>query len=296
MGSVGIPQASPGMAWRDGARLSTYFPGRPDLMNKRRVYRTVSQDFIHWTDPVLISGPDDDIDNLDTAHYGIGQFRVGGTHFGTLGVFRYVDNEMEVRLIYSHDGVNWRPTDNGAPFLAPRGGGHWDRHMVSIVSPPVRVGDSWYFYHGGSWCHHDYWWAGPYHQLDHEEAREPEKHVRFGLGIAELRFEGMASLDAVRPRPGRLVTKPVNVGAGTLKINARARPNGSIRVAVCDSNGAMLPGYTLDDSLPFTGDAVRHECRWQGGAALPATGHGVFRKLVFAVDGAEIFGFVVDCP
>jgi hypothetical protein len=40
---------------------------------------------------------------------------------------------------------------------------------------------------------------------------------------------------------------------------------------------------------------VRHECRWQGGGAiLPPSGRGVFRKLVFAVEEAEIFGFVVD--
>ena len=294
MMAAGVPPGSPGAPWNQGARFATYFPGRPDLMNKRRVFRTVSADFLHWADPVAISTPDETVDNLDTAHYGLGQFRVGSTHFGTLGAFHYVDNEMDVRLLYSHDGINWRPTDNGRPFLEPRRADHWDRHMVSIISPPVRVGDEWYFYHGGSRAHHDWWWAGPY-ELDHEEARDPKAHVEFGMGIAALRFEGMASLDAIHPRQGRLVTRPLEFSGRSVRINARVRKNGSIRVAVCDADGEPIPGFRLDDCVPFGGDSVRHEVRWSGGSVLPPPNGGSrFRKLIVALDEAEIFGFVVE--
>ncbi|RYE08072.1 MAG: hypothetical protein EOP22_15165 [Hyphomicrobiales bacterium] len=291
---AGIPEHSPGMKWQEGARFSTYFPGRPDLMNKRRVYRTVSADFLRWTDPVAISTPDDTIDNLDTAHYGLSQFRVGATHFGTLGAFHYVDNEMDVRLLYSHDGVHFHPTDNGRPFLEPRRGQNWDRHMVSIMSPPVRVGDEWYFYHGGSQAHHDWWWAGPY-ELDHDEARDPAAHVSFGMGIAALRFEGIASLDAIHPRPGRVVTKPVCFDGKSLEINARVRTNGSIRVGLLDSSGNALPGFGLEDCVPFSGDAIRHQVKWHGQTDLPAPAHpNQFRKLVFAIDEAEVFSFTIS--
>jgi len=294
MMSAGIPESSPGMTWREGARFATYFPGRPDLMNKRRVFRTVSADFLHWADPVAISTPDDDQDNLDTAHYGLGQFRVGATHFGTLGVFHYVDNEMDVRLLYSHDGVSWRATDNARPFLAPRGHDHWDRHMVCIVSPPVRMGDEWYFYHGGSWSHHDWWWAGPF-ELDHEEARDPASHVRFGMGVATMRFEGMVSLEAIHPRPGRVVTRPLSFDGSTLRINAKTRKNGSVRVGLLDSAGVPVPGFGLDDCIPFSGDDVRHQVTWARSDALPAPATpGAFRKIVFAIDQAEVFGFVVE--
>jgi hypothetical protein len=292
--TAGIPESSPGMTAREGARFQTYFPGRPDLMNKRRVFRTVSADFLNWTDPVAISTPDEVIDNLDAAHYGLGQFRVGATYFGTLGVFNYVDNEMEVRLLYSHDGTNFRPTDNGKPFLEPRRGDAWDRHMVSIVSPPVRIGNEWYFYHGGSEAHHDWWWAGP-HQLDHDEARCPADHVRFGMGIATLRYEGISSLDAVHPRPGRLVTRPLSFDGRKLSINAKARRHGSIQVGLLDSSGNAVPGFGPADCTPFTGDAIRHEVHWHGQTELPARTHSnQFRKFVIALDDAEIFGFVVE--
>jgi len=105
-------------------------PGQPDLMGRRRVVQTRSADFRHWTEPCLVTAPDDasgiapSLDNLDVAHYGMQQFRVGRLHFGTLGIFRFVANEMEVRLLSSRDGVNFTATDRGTAFIAPRGPGH----------------------------------------------------------------------------------------------------------------------------------------------------------------------------
>ena len=289
MNTVGAPGDWPAVPSGWGGCFQSYYPNRPDLMNKRRVYRSVSADFVNWSDLVPVSTPDDQTDNLDEAHYGMGQFRVGAMHFGTLGVLRYVDNEMEVRLLHSRDGIAWQPTDNARPFLAPRGGTHWDRHMVSIVSPPVRMGDEWYFYHGGSWAHHDYWWAGP-QNLDHEEAKDPASHVRFGMGVAALRYEGLASLDNSGPRVGRIVTRPLHTDGRNLSINARCRPGGQIRVAVSDANGRILPGRDFDDCMAFTGDAIRHDLRWADGNVPNATGQGYF-KLWFEISDAELFAF-----
>ena len=107
-------------------------PGRPDLMGRRRVVQTRSADFIHWTEPVLVSSPDDasgqavSVDNLDIAHYGMQQFRVGRLHFATLGVLRFVDNEMDVRLLYSRDGRTFI-TDEGNLIL--------DCHFPGLSNP-----------------------------------------------------------------------------------------------------------------------------------------------------------------
>src|SRR3546814_18614074 len=76
------------------------FPHRPELMNKRRVFKTVSADFLNWTELVPIATPEDTMDNLDEAYYGCGQFSVGNMQFGTMGVFQGTDNGMYVRLIY----------------------------------------------------------------------------------------------------------------------------------------------------------------------------------------------------
>lgn len=272
----------------------TYFPHRSDLMNKRRVYRTVSTDFLNWADLVAISTPDDDIDNIDEAHYGAGQFKIGNMYFGTMGVLYGTDDGMYVRLIYSRDGVRFRPTDNGRPFLAPRGEGHWDRHMVSIVSPPVRFGDEWYFYHGGCHNHHDLWYSGD-QRLDHEEARDPATHMRYAMGIAKLRYEGIVSMDAVLPRTGRLVTRPLLTDGKRLSINAKCRPGGWIKVAVYDAEEQPMPGRGFDDCVPFTGDAIRHTLAWQNGDDFGGRrGPREYRKLAFLMKDAEIFSFVFE--
>lgn len=290
MTSAGAPSEWPDVPSGPGGCFSSYWPNRPDLMNKRRVFRTVSSDFLNWSDLVAAVTPDDDVDNLDEAFYGLGQFRVGGVHFGTLGVLQYVNNEMEVRLVYSRDGFNWQATDRANAFLAPRGGDHWDRHMVSIVSPPVRVGDKWHFYHGGSWAHHDYWWSGT-QKLDHAEARAPGDEVRFGMGVATLRFEGLVSLQNHGPRTGRIVTRPLSTDGRSLWVNSQG-DGGTIRVAISDSNGRILPGRSFDDCAPITGDGLRNAVSWNG-ETVPDVEGTIHRyiKVWFEIDNAELFSF-----
>jgi len=87
----------------------------------------------------------------------------------TLGIFRYVDNEMDVRLLASRDGLRFTPTDRATPFLAPAVPAIWDAHMVSMTSQPVEIGDEWFFYHGGTKTHHD-WWMCPEENLDEPES------------------------------------------------------------------------------------------------------------------------------
>jgi len=64
---------------------------------------------------------------------------------------------MHVQLLMSRDGVRWKNTNKHQPFFAPRGPGHWDAHMVTMVSPPIEVGDELWFFYGGSNSRHDWW-------------------------------------------------------------------------------------------------------------------------------------------
>lgn len=271
-------------------------PGRPDLMNRRRVFQTRSHDFRHWTEPLAVSTPDEALpgvvscDNLDIGHYGMQQFRVGRTHFATLGIFSYVDNEMEVRLLSSRDGLRFTATDRGNAFFAPRGAGHWDAHMVSMNSQPIEIGGNWHFFHGGSSVHHD-WWIGPPEGIDEPEARDPAAASRdaFGLGVAILRKEGLASLDGSRQRRGYLLTKPFMSDGDRLIINARCRPGGSISIAVLDTDRQALPNRDGVQCDGFTGDATDHAVTWGGDASMGRRGQ--WRQLMITIEDAEIFSF-----
>jgi hypothetical protein len=271
-----------------GCWFPPYYPNRPDLMNKRRVFQTVSADFLNWRQPLPVSTPDDTIDNLDEAHYGMQQFRVGRSHFGTLGIFQYARGEMEVRLLHSRDGVHFQPTDKGNAFLVPRGKGHWDAHMVSIASPPVEKEGEWLFYHGGTSAHHDWWMDGTLAGV--AESDDPNTHAKFGLGLARLRKEGVASLWANAERGGYLLTRPLKSAGTRLMINARCHPGGSIKAAVLDQDNQPVAACTAEASDAFTGDSTAHIMSWNGNAELPATKSG-WRKIHFLLRNAEIFSF-----
>ena len=77
-------------------------------------------------------------------------------------------------------------------------------------------------------------------------------------------------------------------------INARTRGNGAIRVGLADANGEPLSGFGIEDSIPFSGDAIRHHCQWTENATVSEAAPDQYRKLVFDISGGEVFGFVVE--
>ena len=276
---------------RNASFFSPYQPHDFASYNKRRIFQCRSHDFIHWSEPVLVAAPDDDEDNLDESFYGMAQYKLGTVHLATVAVLRGVENEMDVQLMVSRDGTRWSRTNKRQPFLAPRGDGHWDGHMVSMVSPPIDVGDETWFYHGGTDFHHDWWMFGKAEGLDHPEAWSA-LGGSWGLGLATLRKDGYAGLYATRHREGIVVTRPV-VSLGTkLEINARCEPGGSVRVEVAGHDDEVIEPCSKERSDPFTGDSVSHTVTWAGDPAIPTTtGDGTWRKLRFFLRDAELFSF-----
>jgi len=260
---------------------------------QRRIFQCRSHDFIHWSEPILVAATDDEEDNLDESFYGMPQFKVGSVYLATVGVLHAVDNEMDVQLLMSRDGIRWSRTAKRQPFLAPRGEGYWDAHMVSMVSAPIEVGGELWFYHGGTNYHHDWWLTGPREHLDHPEARHPEGS-RYCLGLATLRKEGFASLFANRLREGIVVTRPLESSGTKLVINGKCGAGGSIRVEVADRYDEVVSPCSKANCDPFVGDAVEHTVTWNHDPAIPLDGHqgtASVRKLRFFLRNAEIYSF-----
>ena len=64
---------------RLGEQTSFIHPVYPEdfsRQNKRRIFRAESSDLLHWTDLQPLVIPDDQLDNIDDAFYGMTQFRV----------------------------------------------------------------------------------------------------------------------------------------------------------------------------------------------------------------------------
>ena len=272
--------------------LGPYEPLHHLRYNQRRVFQTRSHDFIHWGELVPVATTDDAEDNLDESYYGMCQFKLGGLYLATVGVFRAVDNEMDVQLLTSRDGIRWTNTNKRQPLLAPRGEGHWDAHMVSLVSPPVEVGDELYFFHGGTSSHHD-WWLYGRDIADQLPDCDRLENVEYGLGVATLRKDGYAGLYANPYREGAVITRPL-ISLGTkLVINARCAPGGSIRVEIADRKDDVIAPCTKEACDPFTGDDTAHTVTWKGNALtpVPEDARVCWRKIRFFLRDAELFSF-----
>ena len=194
----------------------------------------VSQDLVHWSEPVIVSqlGPDDD---LQEAHYGIAPWRVGEHHFGFLMILMQVDDRVHFELVHSRDGIAWkrcRPGRSLVPYGEP---GACDSVMVESPTPPITVGDEHWIYYGCSSGHHDLWDAKVEAELGDlvPPGSRKEKWQSY-LGLARLRLDGWASLDAWI-REGWVETKPIFSRQPKLIINGRCQPGGYIVAEVMDN-------------------------------------------------------------
>jgi len=279
-----------------------YYPLDWRRVNKRRIWQAESSDLVHWTEPYPVLPIEDGLDDLDECFYGLCQFPVGSVTIGFLNILHYVPNTMCVRLVYSRNGKTWDHLNKRQPFISPRGEGAWDANMVTIPSKPVEVGDELYVFHGGSLNHHDWWITGAREGLKVPEATDITR-VSYALGLANLRLDGFASLDAGPARRGILITRPVISEGSRLVVNARCKDGGSVAAEVVDIHDEVLPGFSREECDVFRGDDVRHTFSWKGQPEIPvgSTERAQypnpeiprFRKVRFFMEKAELYSFTL---
>jgi hypothetical protein len=260
---------------------------QPYKQNRRRLFRSVSSDLVHWSTPELLLAPDPELDNWDDVFYGMVQIHSGGMWIGFLNVFHMTENTMDVQLIYSRNGKDFKRIRPGQPWLERGGPGSWDEFMVNIPNPPVRVGDDLYVYHGGAQNHHDWWITGVREGLDVPEVKD-FSNVSYGLGLAKMKVDRFVSMRALDVREGVLITKPFRTDGQHLVINAKCHENGSITAEVTDASGVPLTGFEQENCRSFKGDQTDHQVQWRSDKSIPT---GEFIKLRFFINNADLFTF-----
>lgn len=221
---------------------------------RRRVAVAESKDLLHWSEPQIIMTPDE----LETNdYYGLTVFNAPGDSFGGF-LWVYDDDAREtihVELTLSNDGVQWWRPPHRPKFIDVGEPGWQDGYMVFVHSEPIVVGDDMYIY-----------WKG----LDkpHDVGDSSGKAYR-----GKLRRDGLISLDANR-QLGAMITRPFTLESESITINA-ATQGGALRAELVEPwnyepRGKTIEGFTMQDSDPFTGDAVSHTLSWKGKTDLSA--------------------------
>lgn len=278
-----------------------YYPLNWSRMAKRRVWQAESPDAVHWSQPYPVMTPMDGCEELDEAFYGMCQYRTGDIVIGFLNSFRYVSNDIEVKLVYSRNGKTWTHLNNRRTFLGKSEKGSWDDTLVAIPTPPIEYDGKLLFYYGGAVNHHDWWMTGKREGLPVPEAYDMDK-VRYQLGLAVMRMDGFASLGAT-VRPGILITRHFISSGRHLEINAKCKKDGFIKAEIVDANDHVIPGFGYEDSDAFTGDSIGHELTWKGKAELPVVNMSRpiyperegdrLRKIRFHIKDADLYSFTL---
>jgi len=274
------------MATRPGGKYVVY-TRHPEMMSRhgaRSIYRSESEDFLHWSELELVLTPDLD-DEPDIEYYGMSVFERHGWYFGLMEYLDGLHDCIETRLFISRDGRRWqkagRPPFIGATY-------DWNRKWSGCASNGlVIINDSMLFYFHGRWTSHHYT-AGQQWGI---------------IGYASLPVDQFCAIEATGG--GRLDTVPLEWPGGELVINADTREsyeshprdqNGEITVEVLDAAGEPLPEWSGENKAVFHGNTYSRNriddgtvC-WPDGRSMDQL-KGQTIRLRFHLRHARLFTF-----
>ncbi|MFI4850974.1 MAG: hypothetical protein ACIAZJ_17820 [Gimesia chilikensis] len=253
----------------------------------RRIARTESDDFIHWSEPVLMEythrGDKSPIEHLYT-NQTHPYFRAPHIYLAVAARFmpgRQVLTDEQAEKIGVHPRYFKDTSD--AILMTTRGDNMYDRTFLSG------------FITGGigaqNWVSRTNYPAlnvvqtGPAEMSVYvnQDYAQPTAHLR----RYSLRLDGFASVRADYAG-GELVTKPLTFDGSELSINFSTSAAGGIKVEIQDENGKPIPGFTLADAREQIGNEINRIVTWKGGSDVSALS-GKPVRLKFVMKDADLY-------
>lgn len=255
--------------------------------NPNRVGRSISRDFVTWSEPEPVLSPD--ADEHDRSFKGLAAFLYDHVYVGFIWVFDKIrdaeGNPLTIahaELAVSRDGYSWHRVSPDDFFLERGGPGAWDWDAVLPVAPVIHDDKIWIYYAG---------WNMPYSSANSIRAEkgwvENGQRIQEATGLATLRLDGFVSMDA-GSEAGTLTTRLIEASGGDLVVNANVR--GTLRVELRDENGQVIPGYAASDCVAVHGDGLRQAVRWANHPNTDAL-RGRAIRLWFLLQDAGLYAF-----
>ena len=278
-------------------RYVVYLRGRP---NVRIICMAESEDYLKWSPRKIILQPDEQDPPQDHEFYGMTSLEYGDYRIGFLSIFHTLNeswiveygiedwmpewmNRMDIQLTYSKDGRSWGRAGNREPILECGPRGSFDSGGVYPAHTPLKVGDEiWLYYIGNTDLHGQ----PPRHGEEFRKGINLAKIKKDRLVCLKAEEEGILTTTSIKIRPKRMGL-PSGIDPQTISINADAR-GGSVRLEIIDPFGRVLPGYGVEDCIPFTGDDTDHQVKWKNDLGAKRTGSsadGLEGKMVSQESG-----------
>lgn len=249
----------------------------------RRIARTTSTDFIHWTEPVLMGYGDGPVEHLYT-NQTHPYFRAPQIYLGVAARFmpgRQVLTAAQAARIGVNPGYFRDLSDS--VLITTRGGDQYDRQFPEAFLKPELGLENWT-------SRTNY----PALNLVPTGEAEMSLYVQKNYGQSthhlrryRLRTDGLVAVRAPW-RGGELLTRPLRFSGRRLSINFATSAAGEIRVEIQDEAGRPLPGFALDDCVEQIGNEIAREVTWKNGADLAALAGRPIR-LRFVMKDAELY-------
>lgn len=271
--------------------LRTWTDDKPEddvlLKGTRTIARSVSTDFIHWSEPELMNFGGAPVENLYT---NATQPYYRAPHILISMPFRFSENSRVLtgdEMIQSGiDKSMWKGISD-AVLMSSRGGYSYDRmFMESFVRPGSDQAN----------------WAArstiPALGIIPTGLNEISFFLtrRYGtrdcyLERMKLRTDGFSSLTAGY-KEGYAITKPMHLNGRKFLLNFSTSSVGYVKIVVLDENGCELEGFGEDDSIKIIGDKVDFQVKWKNNRTIEELRNNKIR-LKFLLRDADIYSFAV---
>lgn len=240
----------------------------------RRLARSVSKDFMNWSEPQLVLECDAE-DGPGTQIYGAGVDLYEGVYLAMIWIYREGgDGTIDTQLATSRDGIHWTRVGQRATWLSLGHVDSWEGGMArSVERIIVRDGQLYIYYCGVHGPH-----TGP--GIKHVERKHPVQ-----IGLLTQRRDGFVSLSPGSDS-GTVVTQPFRLPGGDLTVNVDAT-TGELRAELLDGDGDVLAA-----SAVITGNQLEATLTWDQDLLTASVGQQV--SLRFTLKNAKLFAWWLD--
>jgi hypothetical protein len=257
------------------ARIGKYVAYvRARTKNDRSVARMESDDFEHWTNPVVVLEG-----TPNKCLYSMGVNWYEGIYIGTPWVFEPGADSTDKPVIWpelavSRDGIAWTRPFLGEPLVPCGPPGSADSRQIRMASSFVVLSDRILLFYGQS-------------------DRPHISDMRVDIGMATLRRDGFAAMTA-GDAEGSILTKPIQFEAGRLCVNAKVNSGGYLRAELLDADGKPMAGYDMASCADVHGDVIWAPIVWKALATIPSSDINNPCRIRFVLKNAEFYSFGVE--
>lgn len=249
----------------------------------RSVSRTISKDFIYWSNPVEM-----DFGNTQREHLYTNQtapyYRAPHIYISVAARFipkRQVLTEEQAKEL--NVNPKYFKDCSDAILMTSRGGNRYDRtFMDGFIRPGIGL---------QNWVS-----RSNYPALNIVQTSSTEMSVYVNQDYAQptahlhryaLRIDGFTSVHAPY-KGGEFITKPIRFTGDKLVINFSTSAAGSVKVELLDLEGNPIKGFELENATEIIGNEIEKSVIWNGNPDLSKL-NGKPIKLRFVMKDADLY-------